>query len=80
MATLKNASDKIGYSYVYVKMVNCGLKDNVKILKAICEEKAIEKAEIEKRIERIEIEKAKKKETKSKKNENSVILNEVKNL
>jgi len=29
-------------------MVNCGLKDNVKILKAICEEKAIEIAEIEK--------------------------------
>ena len=80
MATLKNVADKTGYSYIYAKMVNCGLKDNLKILKAICEEKAIEIEEIEKRIERIEKEKAKKKETKSKKNENSVILNKVKNL
>ena len=59
MATLKNVADKTGYSYVYAKMVNCGLKDNLKILRAICEEKKLEILELEKRITKIEEEKEK---------------------
>ena len=54
MATLTNASEKTGYSYIYVKMVNCGMKDNLKILKAICEEKKLEIENIEKRIYNVE--------------------------
>ena len=59
MATLKNVAEKTGYSYVYAKMVNCGLKDNLKILKAICEEKKLEILELEKRIKEIENKKEK---------------------
>ena len=59
MATLKNVAEKTGYSYVYAKMVNCGLKDNLKILRAICEEKKLEILELEKRITKIEEEKEK---------------------
>jgi len=57
MATLKNVAIKTGYSYVYAKMVNCGLKDNLKILRAICEEKKLEIIELEKRIEKIKTKK-----------------------
>lgn len=54
MATLKNVAEKTGYTYIYVKMVHCGLKDNVKILKSVCEEKKKEIKELNKRIKQIE--------------------------
>ena len=71
MATLKNVSEKTSYSYIYCKMVNCGLKDNIKILKAICEEKKLEIENIERIIYNVEklkekkqLEKLKKKQAK----------------
>lgn len=54
MGTLKNVAIKTDYSYVYVKMVHCGLKDNVKILKEICNEKRKEIKDINNRIKEIE--------------------------
>lgn len=59
MATLKKVAAETGYSYTYVKMVNCGLKDNVKIIQAICMEKKNEIKEIKRRIKNIERKKEK---------------------
>lgn len=60
MATLKNVVNKTGYSYVYVKMVNCGMKNNIEILKEIYKEKEKEIKELKKRIKNNEKENHKK--------------------
>ena len=59
MATLKKVAEETGYSYTYVKMVNCKLKSNVDILKAICKQKKNEIKEIERRIKNLKVKRRK---------------------